>query len=125
MNMKRFIIPASTIAIFLMFFVSCYYDNEEELYPTLSNACDTTNVTYSGTIAPVMSSYCTTCHGGSVPSGGISLTNYSAVQTVASSGLLMNALTGNGVPVMPLSGTLPACDLSKFKIWIRNGMLNN
>jgi hypothetical protein len=125
MNMKRFIIPAATIAIFLMFFVSCYYDNEEALYPTLSNACDTTNVTYSGTIAPVMSSYCTTCHGGSVPSGGISLTSYSAVQTVASSGLLMNALTGNGVPVMPLSGTLPACKLSQFKIWIRNGMLNN
>ena len=125
MSMKRFIIPASTIAIFLMFFASCYYDNEEALYPTLSNACDTTNVTYSGTIAPVMSSYCTTCHGGSVPSGGISLTGYSAIQTVASSGLLMNALTGNGVPVMPLSGTLPACKLSQFKIWIRNGMLNN
>jgi hypothetical protein len=123
--MKRFIIPAATIAIFLLFFVSCYYDNEEALYPTLSNACDTTNVTYNGTIAPILSSYCTTCHSGSVPSGGISLTSFSAVQTVASSGLLMNALTGNGVPVMPVSGTLPACKLSQFQIWIRNGILNN
>ena len=123
--MKRFIIPAATIAIFLLFFVSCYYDNEEALYPTLSNACDTTIVTYSGTIAPVLSSYCTTCHGGSVPSGGISLTSYSAVQTMASSGMLIKALTGNGVPVMPLSGTLPACRLSQFQIWIRNGILNN
>lgn len=123
--MKRFIIPVATIAIFLLFFVSCYYDNEEALYPTLSNACDTTIVTYSGTIAPVLSSYCTTCHGGSVPSGGISLTSYSAVQTMASSGMLIKALTGNGVPVMPLSGTLPACRLSQFQIWIRNGILNN
>jgi hypothetical protein len=123
--MKRFIIPVATIAIFLLFFVSCYYDNEEALYPTLSNACDTTIVTYSGTIAPVLSSYCTTCHGGSVPSGGISLTSYSAVQTMASSGMLIKALTGNGVPVMPLSGTLPACKLSQFQIWIRNGILNN
>lgn len=123
--MKRFIIPAATITIFLLFFVSCYYDNEEALYPTLSNTCDTLIVTYSGTIAPVLSSYCTTCHSGSVPSGGISLTSYSAVQTMASSGMLMNALTGNGVPVMPLSGTLPACKLSQFHIWIRNGIPNN
>lgn len=123
--MKRFVIPAATIAIFLLFFVSCYYDNEEALYPALTNACDTTYVTYSGTIAPVLSSYCTTCHGGSVPSGGISLTSYSAVQTVASSGLLMNALTGKGVPIMPMSGSLPSCKLSLFQIWIRKGMLNN
>jgi len=125
MKMKRFIIPAVTIAVFLLFFASCYYDNEEALYPSLSSACDTTIVTYSGTIAPIMSSYCTTCHSGSAPSGGISLTGYSAVQTVASSGLLMNALTGNGVPVMPVSGSLPACKLTQVKIWIRNGMLNN
>jgi hypothetical protein len=125
MKMKRFIIPAITISVFLLFFASCYYDNEESLYPSLNSSCDTTIVTYSGTIAPIMSSYCTTCHSGSAPSGGISLTGYSAVQTTASSGLLMNALTGNGVPVMPVSGALPACKLTQFKIWIRNGMLNN
>jgi hypothetical protein len=123
--MKRFIIPAATIVTFLLFFVSCYYDNEEALYPTVNNACDTTNVTYSGTIAPIVSSYCTTCHSGSVPSGGMAFTNYSGVQTVASSGLLMNALTGKGVPIMPVSGALTPCKISLFQIWIRKGMLNN
>jgi hypothetical protein len=125
MNMKRFIIASVTFIIFLLFFVSCYYDNVEALYPTLNNACDTTNVTYSGTIAPLLSSNCTTCHGGSVPSGGISMTSYTSVQTVASSGLLLNAIKGTGVPIMPTSGSLSTCKIAQFQIWIRNGMLNN
>jgi hypothetical protein len=123
--MKRLFISLATLAIFLLFFVSCYYDNEEALYPTLNNACDTTNVTYSGTIALLLNNNCTGCHGGSIPSGGILLTNFTSVQTVASSGLLMNALNGNGVPVMPASGSLSVCKIAQFQIWIRNGMPNN
>jgi hypothetical protein len=123
--MKRLLISLATIAIFLLFFVSCYYDNEEALYPSLNNSCDTTNVTYSGTIAPLLSNNCTGCHGGSIPSGGILLTSFASVQTVASSGLLMNALNGNGVPVMPISGSLSTCKIAQFQIWVRNGMPNN
>jgi hypothetical protein len=123
--MKRLLVSLTTFTIFLLFFVSCYYDNEEALYPTLNNACDTTNVTYSGTIAPLLNNNCTVCHSGSVTSGGILLTNYTSVQTVASSGMLMNALKGSGVPLMPISGSLSACKITQFQIWIRNGMLNN
>jgi hypothetical protein len=123
--MKRLLISLSTLTFFLSFFVSCYYDNEEALYPSLNNSCDTTNVTYNGTIAPLLSNNCTGCHGGSIPSGGILLTSFASVQTVSSSGLLMNALNGSGVPVMPISGSLSACKIAQFQIWIRNGMLNN
>jgi hypothetical protein len=125
MNMKRLITPAITIVIFLFIVVSCYYDNEEALYPALNNSCDTTNVTFSSTITPILNSYCTTCHSGSPPSGGIALTSYASVQTQASSGMLMNALQGNGVQIMPLSGSLSVCKIEQFKIWIRNGMPNN
>jgi hypothetical protein len=125
MNMKRLITLITTTIIFLFIVVSCYYDNEEALYPTLNNSCDTTNVTFSATITPLLNSYCTTCHSGSPPSGGISLTSYASVQAQASSGMLMNALKGNGVPIMPISGSLPVCKIELFKIWIRNGMLNN
>ena len=123
--MKRLTIFLSIIAILLMLLVSCYYDNEEALYPALNTVCDTTNVTYSGTIAPILSSYCTTCHSGSVPSGSVALTNYSNVLTIASNGTLMNALNGNGVPKMPVSGSLSTCQIVQFQIWIRNGMANN
>ena len=125
MNMKRSITLVITVAMFLFIVVSCYYDNEEALYPSLNNSCDTTNVTFSATITSVLNSYCTTCHSGSPASGGITLTNYASVQAQASSGQLMNSLNGNGVPIMPFSGSLPACKMDQFKIWIRNGMLNN
>jgi hypothetical protein len=125
MNMKRLLISVITIIIFLFFVASCYYDNEEALYPELNNACDTTNVTFSASIAPILNSYCTTCHSGSPPSGGITLTSYSSVLAQASSGMLMNALNGKGVSIMPPSGSLPACKTAQFQIWIRNGMPNN
>jgi hypothetical protein len=111
--------------IFVIFIVSCYYDNQEALYPTLSSSCDTTNVTYSLTLVPILSSNCTGCHGVSSPSGSISLTSYSNVQTVAASGLLMNALKGKGVLIMPPSGAISACRINQFQVWINKGMLNN
>ena len=121
--MNRYSLPV--IAIIVIFFASCYYDNVEALYPSLASTCDTTNVTYSGTIAPILSSNCTSCHSGGAPSGSITLTGYTNVQTIAASGALMNALKGTGVPAMPLSGSLSACKISQVQIWIRNGMLNN
>jgi hypothetical protein len=121
--MKQYFLPV--FIIFVIIIASCYYDNEEALYPSLSSSCDTTNVTYSGTLVPILSNNCTGCHSGGAPSGSVSLTSYSDVQTVASSELLMNALNGSGVPAMPPSGSLSACGISQFRIWIRNGMLNN
>lgn len=41
-----------------LFLVSgCYYRNEEDLYPE-SSSCDTNNVTYSASVAPVFATYC-------------------------------------------------------------------
>ena len=121
--MKRYSLP---LFIFIViFFASCYYDNVEALYPSLSSSCDTTNVTYSGTVAPLLSSNCTSCHSGGAPSGSILLTNYTNVQAVAASGMLMNALQGNGVPIMPPSGSLSACKKNQVRIWVNKGMLNN
>jgi cytochrome c5 len=121
--MNRYSLPLFIIIV--IFFASCYYDNQEALYPSLTNTCDTTNVTYSGTIAPIMSNNCTSCHSGGAPAGSISLTSYANVQTVAASGALMNALTGTGVPAMPPSGSLSACKISQVQIWIKHGMPNN
>jgi hypothetical protein len=121
--MKRLYIIIAIVPIFSLFFVSCYYDNEEALYPALNTSCDSTNVTFSGTIVPILSDNCTSCHSGSMPSGSISLTSLSSVQTIASSGLLMNSLKGNGVQIMPPSGSLSTCKTGQFQIWIRNGML--
>jgi hypothetical protein len=86
--------------------------------------CDTINpVTYSGAISSTIQASCLGCHSGATPSGAISLTSYSNVQTIASNGSLMNALNGNGVPKMPPAGSLSACKIRQFQIWIVNGYI--
>lgn len=123
--MKRLFISIATIAIFLLFFVSCYYDNEEALYPTLDSACDTTNVTFSGTISPILNSNCYSCHSNAnAPfGGGIHLQAFADV--VTNSAKMTVSIKQTGAKPMPPSGKLTNCSITKFDIWVRNGMPNN
>jgi hypothetical protein len=102
----------------------CYYDNEEDLYLG-SNVCDTTNVTYSGSVSPVLAGYCSSCHGGSTPQANISIDNYTSV--VANISRIRGAINHeSGFSPMPQSGgKISVCDLTKIDIWINQGMPNN
>ena len=105
---------------------SCYYDNEVYLYGAGGSACDTTTVTYSGTIVPILNNNgCITCH--PLNSGHATvITDYASVKALAISGLLVNSVNGNGVPLMPQNGQkMPACTLAKISKWVRDGALNN
>src|SRR5512140_380560 len=104
--MKRLFTSIAIAAIFSFFFVSCYYDNEEALYPTLSNACDTANVTFSGTIAPMLSNNCYSCHSNANASfgAGIHLQAYSDV--IANSAKIVAAIKRIGPFPMPPGGKL-------------------
>ena len=94
-------------------FSSCYYDNEEELYPRDPSACQTEAVTYSVEVNKIMERKCATpgCH---VPGG-----------------------TGNGFfdkyggtkakvdKTMPPNGALSPCEIDKLKSWLAAGAPNN
>ena len=96
------------------------------LNETCAEPCDTINpVTFAATIWPAIQTACTGCHSGTAPSGNILLASYSNVATVASSGLLIKSLKGDGVTKMPQSGSLSACRIRQYKIWVNNGFLNN
>jgi hypothetical protein len=126
--MKRVFISFLAIAIYLFLFESCYYDNEEALYPTLNTACDTTNVTFSGTIVPILSNSCYSCHSNSTAASSgnnIRLENYSDVvsRAVAVTGSIKH--TGSYSPMPKNGGMIKACSITQIDIWIRNGMPNN
>ena len=91
--------------------------------------CDTSNVTFSAHIMPIVQLKCKGCHSGSSPLGGISLTNYAQVKNIASNGKLIGSITHqSGFKPMPYpagSSKLPDCDIAKFKIWISQGALDN
>ena len=123
--MNRLFIPLVIIAIFSLFLVSCYYDNEEALYPSLSNSCDTTNVTFSVTIVPILSNNCYSCHSNTNAAFGGNIRLEAIEDVKTNSAKLIVAIKQTGTKPMPPSGKLKTCSINQFDIWIRNGMLNN
>ncbi|HQV76213.1 MAG TPA: cytochrome c [Flavobacteriales bacterium] len=90
-------------------------------------ACDTLNVTYSGTIAPLVAQRCAGCHGGGTPQGGLNFGSWSVLNSVAADGRLADAIQHvPGAPAMPPTGAmLPDCRIQQFLIWIDSGAPNN
>ncbi len=90
-------------------------------------ACDTTNVTYSITVKTIMDNNCMGCHSGASPAGGIPITNYSEVKTIAANGSLLGSVEHSGgySPMPKGMAKLSDCNISQIKIWINDGMQNN
>lgn len=105
---------------------SCYYDNEEYLYPPNGQqvTCDTLSPTYIANIAPIFASYCNGCHSSASPSGNIVTDNYASLSAnINKVSLAINHLPG--VSAMPQGGKLSDCDLAKIKRWRNLNMPNN
>jgi hypothetical protein len=90
--------------------------------------CDTLNVTYSGTIAPIIDARCRSCHNANSTSGGLNLTQWTVVNSIAMDGRLEGSIRHLGDPyiAMPPSGPqLSDCRIEQFLIWIEQGAPNN
>ncbi len=93
---------------------------------TNCNSCDSSVFTYSAAISVIMSTNCTGCHSGSNASGGINLSTYSGIKTVADNGHLVGALTqAPGFIAMPPGGMLSDCNISQIEKWVAAGAPNN
>ena len=126
--MRRLYIIIAIIFILSLSFISCYYDNEEALYPYLSSSCDTTNVTFSGTIVSILSNSCYSCHSNNTAAANgknIRLENHAdvVVSSVAVAGAMKHI-----APYFPMpknGGKVKVCSITQFDVWVRNGMPNN
>jgi len=105
---------------------ACYYDNVEHLYPS-GGDCDTTNVTYSNDVWPVINSKCTGCHSGTAPSGNVKLENYNDIKISGENGGLLGTIRyENGWSPMPKGGSkILDCDILKIEVWQNQGYPNN
>ena len=92
-----------------------------------NEGCDTTNVTFQMDVYPIVSLYCTSCHSGSNPSGGVLLDNYSNIKDAAVNGNLIDAINWQGTVVpMPYElNQLNECYINLIQIWVDNGALDN
>ncbi len=91
------------------------------------NTCDTINITYNGSIVPILQNSCIGCHSGGTPSGNISLNTYSGVFTQATNGNLFGSVNhSTGFEAMPKGGNkLSTCQIDMIRIWIDAGAPNN
>jgi hypothetical protein len=126
--MRNRIFSAIVFLTVLLSAISCYYDSEEALYPSLSSSCDTASVTFSGTIAPILENNCLSCHSNAAAAsagGGIRLQDYADVkaQNVKVAGAIKQL---SGYSPMPKNGgRLSDCSIRQFDIWVLNGMPEN
>lgn len=91
-------------------------------------SCDTSGeMKYALNIIPILQANCIGCHSSSSASGGIDLSNYAGVQTVALNGTLQGSINHNtGFSAMPKNGSkMSDCNIYKIQKWIDDGAQNN
>jgi hypothetical protein len=110
-----------------LFFTGCYYDVVEELYPVNGSACDTSGVTYSLTVKPILDQNCNGCHSQASQQGGVVLETHSDVLVYANSGQLLGSIKHSaGYAAMPQGGAkLSDCNILKIEKWIQDGSPDN
>jgi hypothetical protein len=114
-----------TIVILAGLIQGCYYDDQDILDPNRT-VCDTAIVTYSGTVNPLLSAYCTGCHSGANAPSNIKLDSYTGVKAITSQRLLGTITHSAGFSPMPKNGTrLSDCNIAKIRKWITEGAQNN
>lgn len=113
---------------------SCYYDSKEEL-GLLNQVCDTTAVSFTSDIAPIMDSYCNSCHsstsadalgGGNNLDGYANIINYVVTGSPDESLYYQSVAWTGGASFMPkASDQISACEINTIRAWINQGALNN
>lgn len=121
--------PFTALFLALTFVVGCYYDNEEDLYPT-SGTCNTDNRSYSQHVVPLLTNAsCYTCHSQASAQGGVVLETYADLKIFVDNGILLKSLKHEaGAVAMPYPAGSPkinSCAISQIEAWITQGAQNN
>jgi hypothetical protein len=118
---------AALLMLGILMLSACYYDKADIVYPP-SAPCDSTNVTYSNTVVPILTARCYACHSGTASAGGgIKLDSYNAVLVQVNNGRLLGSIEQRpGFSPMPKgSPKMPECEIAKIRVWINAGAPNN
>ena len=92
-----------------------------------SVACDTTGITFTADILPILQTNCISCHSGAAPSGNIDYSTYNGVKTTVDDNTLPGSITHSyGYSPMPQGASkLSNCNIAYIQTWIHAGAPNN
>lgn len=113
------------LSVFVLQLSSCT-NAKDELLQQITK-CDTTAVSFSSQVMPIMDASCTSCHAGSSPSANISLSNYTEVKNASSNANFLGSIQhSSGYSAMPQGASkLDDCSILKISSWIQQGAQNN
>lgn len=118
-----------TIKVYLVMVVmlasGCYYDVEEEIYPTIE--CQTMDMSYMDDILPIIETNCLACHSAAANFGNITLEGFDQMRKYVDDGSLIGVIRHeSGFSPMPKNqAMLLNCEIEKIEAWIANGASNN
>ncbi len=81
------------------------------------SACDTSNVTYSESVEPIISTNCRSCHNTNNANAGIILVTEADATAIAQSGMLNAVLRNTSGIKMPPTFDLTECQIRTVEIW--------
>lgn len=88
--------------------------------------CDTTNVSYTTTIQPLIEKNCLGCHAASIRTAGVNLSGYNNVKLYANNTLLVGVTSRQrGFVAMPPTGPITECETNLIRAWVAQGAKNN
>ena len=129
--MKKIILAVALLIVV----AGCYNDKYDKLYPAISTTvCDTTSITYTHDVQPIIASSCYSqgngCHDAAGSStSGYDYTNFATFQGNALSGWIVsdiNFTPTHGHNNMPKNcSQLSSCDINKITRWVNEGAPNN
>jgi hypothetical protein len=119
-----------TVLFFVFLLAGCYYDSKEYLFPEINSTCDTSSITYSGSVRPILGDHCYTCHSNTSAGnfgGNIKLENYADVVIQADNGKLLGTISHQSgyFPMPQGAAKLDDCSISIIRIWIQSGTPDN
>jgi hypothetical protein len=125
MFMKVKILLAVAVAgAFLLWVEGCAKHNAVDLG---GGGCDTTNVSYSMQVVPILQNNCYVCHRGPGASSGIDYSSYGAFKGWAQSGYVVGDITAapGHIPMPYGLPPLDQCEINTIIAWINQGTQNN
>lgn len=92
-----------------------------------NQGCQTTDVSFSVVVKPIIETNCQGCHSGGSPSGGIDLSTYAGIKDRADSGQLLGSIDWQaGFSRMPQGNPkLDQCKIDQISAWINDGAPDN
>ena len=108
-----------SISVGLINLSACKFDKGELPKPQVASMCD--SVTYTKTIAPIITKNCISCHKSGFSSGDF--TTYAGVKQKADASSLKTKVITE--LLMPPTGPLSVQDRDKIRCWLDNGAKNN